>query len=99
METLGVARKIAKSSFSIFVCQSSQRGFCHKCPKTPKSKTTHGIMGMSAGGSTDMLFETEKTMRVIAKDANGIPRAWGEGSTTEAAMRETQDAATDYIKR
>lgn len=63
------------------------------------SKTAHGIIGMSAGGSADMLFETEKTMRVIAKDANGIPRAWGEGSTTDAAMREAQDAATDYLKR
>jgi hypothetical protein len=70
-----------------------------KDPVLRKSIFGRGIMSMSAGGSADMLIETEKTMKVIAKDANGIPRAWGEGSTTDAAMSEAKDAATEYLKR
>jgi NADPH-dependent ferric siderophore reductase len=36
--------------------------------------------------------------RVIARDENRIPRAWGEGETVEEAGKQAERAAVDYVR-
>lgn len=37
-------------------------------------------------------------MKVVAKDRDGIPRVWGEGSTTDEATHECHTALQEYFK-
>lgn len=37
-------------------------------------------------------------MKVVAKDHDGIPRVWGEGSTTDEATHECHTALQEYFK-
>ncbi len=36
--------------------------------------------------------------RYVGKDANGIPRVWGEGETSEIAETRCREAVLDYLK-
>lgn len=36
-------------------------------------------------------------MKVVAKDRDGIARAWGEGSTTDQATHECHTALMEYV--
>jgi hypothetical protein len=38
-------------------------------------------------------------MKVVAKDRDGIPRVWGEGSTTDEATHECHTALQEYFTK
>lgn len=37
-------------------------------------------------------------MKVVAKDRDGIPRVWGEGSTTDEAIHNCHTALEEYFE-
>jgi hypothetical protein len=37
-------------------------------------------------------------MKVVAKDRNGVPRVWGEGSTTDEATHQCHTALQEYFE-